>query len=239
MEQSQLMSTPKEQNVDWERGRILRIYIGFQAIKCHCFLPQPPPPPPPPHFYCFSPNPNPNPNPNPTTTAATTFQLFSLHHHRRHHISIVFYPSPTRFIFFSPRNSIKDCQLPSLVHFVAMSRVVNNNRCFVQLLPDCPAYQRQFLLKTTTPQQLYALVQVLYNIPMGHITIHEENKPILLPYKDALLNLARANVPYKTKKRVASRGKPIVPIVFFQETTIHFIIYGGRHLISMEERIFT
>ena len=228
MEQSQLMSTPKEQNVDWERGRILRIYIGFQVIKCHCFLP-PPPPPPPPHFYCFS----------PTTTAATTFQLFSLHHHRHHHISIVFYPSPTRFIFFPPRNSIKDCQLPSLVHFVAMSCVVNNNRCFLQLLADCPAYQRQFFLKTATPQQLYALVQVLYNIPMGHITIHEENKPILLPYKDALLNLARPNVPYKTKKRVARRGKPIVPIVFFQETTIHFIIYGGRHLISMEERIFT
>ena len=227
MEQSKLMSTPKEQNVDRERGRILRIYIGFQAIKCHCFLPQPPPPPP--HCYCFS----------PTTTAATTFQLFSLHHHRHHHISIVFYPSPTRFIFFPPRNSIKDCQLPSLVHFVAMSCVVNNNRCFLQLLADCPAYQRQFLLKTATPQQLYALVQVLYNIPMGHITIHEENKPILLPYKDALLNLARPNVPYKTKKRVARRGKPIVPIVFFQETTIHFIIYGGRHLISMEERIFT
>ena len=37
--------------------------------------------------------------------------------------SIVFYPSPTRFIFFSPRDSIKDCQLPSLVHFEAMSRV--------------------------------------------------------------------------------------------------------------------
>ena len=44
--------------------------------------------------------------------------------------SIVFYPSPTRFIFFSPRDSIKDCQLPSLVRFEAMSRVVNNNRGF-------------------------------------------------------------------------------------------------------------
>ena len=33
----------------------------------------------------------------------------------------------------------------------------------------------------------------------------------------------------------ASLGKPIVPIVFFQETTIHFFMYGGRHLISMEE----
>ena len=43
-----------------------------------------------------------------------------------------------------------------------MSRVVNNNRGFLQLLADCPAYQRQFLLKTATPQQLHALVQVLY-----------------------------------------------------------------------------
>ena len=106
------------------------------------------------------------------------------------------------FHFFSPRDSIKDCQLPSLVHFEAMSRAVNNNRGFLQLLADCPGYQRQFLLKTATPQQLHALVQVLYNVLTGHIPISEENKRILLPYKDALLNLASPNVPYKTKKRV-------------------------------------
>ena len=69
-------------------------------------------------FYCFPPPPPPPPH------------------------SIVFYPSPTRFIFFSPRDSIKDCQLPSLVHFEAMSRVVNNNRGFLQLLADCPVHQR-------------------------------------------------------------------------------------------------
>ena len=34
-------------------------------------------------------------------------------------------------------DSIRDCQLPSLVHFVAMSRVVNNNRGFLQFLADC------------------------------------------------------------------------------------------------------
>ena len=96
-------------------------------------------------FYCF-----------PTTTT-TTFLLFSLHHHHhhhRHHISIV----------FPPPDSIKDYQLPFLVHFVAMSRVVNNNRGFLQLLADCPSYQRQFIFKTASPQQLHALVQVLYNI---------------------------------------------------------------------------
>ena len=155
---------------------MLSIYIGFQAIKFQCFLPLQPPPPP--HFYCF-----------PSTTTTTTSRLFSLHH-RHHHIPIVFPPPPPPHFY------------PSLVHLVAMSRVVNNNRGFLQLLADCPAYQRQFLLKTATPQQLHALVQVLYNILMGHIPISEENKRVLLPYKDALLDLASPNVPYKTKKRV-------------------------------------
>ena len=83
-----------------------------------------------------------------------------------------------------------------------MSRVVNNNRGFLQLLAHCPDQQRQFLLKTATRHKLHALVQVLYNILKGHIPISEENKRILLPYKDASLNLARSSVPYKTKKRV-------------------------------------
>ena len=121
----------QEQNGDWEYVRMLRIYTGF-----HCF-----PssssflllsllliiisivfPPPPPHFYCF-----------PSSSSSSS------------------YPSTTRFTLFSPRDSIKDCQLQSLVHFETMSRVVNNNRGFLQLLADCPAYQRQFLLKTATP----------------------------------------------------------------------------------------
>ena len=83
-----------------------------------------------------------------------------------------------------------------------MSRVVNNNRGFLQLLADRPAYQHQFLLKTATPQQLHAVIQDLYNIFMGHIPISEENKRILPPHKDASLNLARPNVPFKTKRRV-------------------------------------
>ena len=36
-EQNQLMSTPQEQNVDWDRGDMLRFYIGFQVIKFYCF----------------------------------------------------------------------------------------------------------------------------------------------------------------------------------------------------------
>ena len=102
-EENQLMSTPQEQNVDWERGRMLRIDIVLKAIKFNSF---PPPPPPPPQFYCF---------PSTTTTAityfycfpsttttATTILLFSLHHHHRHHISIVFPPPPPPHFYCFP-----------------------------------------------------------------------------------------------------------------------------------------
>ena len=40
---------------------------------------------------------------------------------------------------------------------------------------------------------------------MGHILISEENKRILLPYKDAFLDLASPNVPYKTETRVLAQ----------------------------------
>ena len=133
---------------------------------------------PPPHFYCFS-----------LLLLLLLILLFSI-------------LRPLVSLFFSPRDSIKDCQLPSSLHFEAMSRVVNNDCGFLQLLADCPAYQRQILLNTATLQQLHALVQVLYNVLKRHIPISEENKWILLPYEDALLDPASPNAPYKTKKRV-------------------------------------
>ena len=83
-----------------------------------------------------------------------------------------------------------------------MSQVVENNRGFIQFLAVCSAHQGQFLLRTASPQQLHALVQVLYNILKEYILISEENKRNVLPYKDALVNLVATNVPYKTKKRI-------------------------------------
>ena len=62
---------------------------------------------------------------------------------------------------------------------------------------------------------------------MGHIPISEENKRVLLPYKDALLNLASPNVPFKTKKRVlVQEGSSFIedvlaPVV----SSLGFLIY--------------
>ena len=66
-----------------------------------------------------------------------------------------------------------------------MSQAVKNNRGFLQLLAVFPAH----ILKK-------------------YILITEENKRIVWQYKDALVNLAETNVPYKTKKRtLVQEGK--------------------------------
>ena len=57
-----------------------------------------------------------------------------------------------------------------------MSRVVKNNRGFLQLLAHCPTHQCEFLLMTATPQQVHALVQVLYNVLKEYILFPEENR---------------------------------------------------------------
>ena len=82
---------------------------------------------------------------------------------------------------------------------------MKNNRGFLQLLADCPRQQRPFLLKTATPQQMRALVQVLRNVLGGNIPFPEENKRKLQCYKDALLKLSELDVPYKVKKQTLVR----------------------------------
>ena len=90
-----------------------------------------------------------------TTTTTTTFLLFSSTNTTTF---LLFSSSTTTFRLFSSTTFNKDCKLLSLVYFVAMSHVVKNNHGFLQQLAVCPAHQRQFLLRTTTPQQLHRLV---------------------------------------------------------------------------------
>ena len=82
-----------------------------------------------------------------------------------------------------------------------MSRVVRNNRGFLQLLADCSPEQRQFLLMRATPQQIHALVQVILNLLHENLPFSEKERRKLIQSKDAILNLALPNIPYKAKKQ--------------------------------------
>ena len=149
------MPASQEQSADREKGRMLRIYIGLLLVLPSFTTTT---------FQLFS-----------SSITTITFLLFSfsttttfLHFlppPRTTTTFLLFSSSTTsaKFLFFSSSHSIKDRKLPQLVQFVAMSKVVKNNRGFLQVLAVYSAHQRQFLLRTATPQQLHALVQVLFN----------------------------------------------------------------------------
>ena len=88
-----------------------------------------------------------------------------------------------------------------------MSRVVKSNLPFFHLLTCCPEHQRQFLLETATPEQIQALVQILFNIHYGSISFSKEVKRSFKKHIDALVSL----VPYKKKKQtLAQEGRGFI-----------------------------
>ena len=86
-----------------------------------------------------------------------------------------------------------------------MSRVVKNNLPFLHLLTCCPEHQRQFLLETATPEQMHALVQIVFNILHGNIPISKGVKRNLKKHGDALVSLVESSVPYKKKKQTLAQ----------------------------------
>ena len=86
-----------------------------------------------------------------------------------------------------------------------MSRVVKNNLPFLHLLTCCPEHQRQFLLETATPEQIHALVQIVFNILHGNIPVSKEVKRNLKNHADALVSLVESSVPFKTKKQTLAQ----------------------------------
>ena len=86
-----------------------------------------------------------------------------------------------------------------------MSRVVKNNLHFVHFLTCCPEQQRHFLLETATPEQMHALVQIIFNIRHGNIPVSKEVKRDLKKHIDALVSLVESSVPYKTKKQTLAQ----------------------------------
>ena len=187
-EQNQLMSTPQEQNVDWDRGDMLLFYIGFQAIK----------------FYCF-----------PSTT--TTFPLFSSSTTTTTATATTFYRFPLTTTTATTSTFLLFSIILLLVSFFFSSRFYkrlptaiissfgSNVSCTkqqswfpssVSWLP-CSSVSFKDSHSTTTTCTSPSLINIL----MGHFSIPEENRRILQSYRDALLNLARPDVSYKTKKR--------------------------------------
>ena len=151
---------------------MLRIYIGFQVINSIVFSP--------PHFYCLS-----------LLLLLLLLLLILLFSILRPLVSFFF---ATRFYK----------RLPTAIFSSFWSNVSCSEQesWFSSAVSWLPCLSSPVSFKdsysTTTTCTSPSLIQYI----KGHIPIPEENKRIMLPYKDALLDLASPNVPYKTKNRV-------------------------------------
>ena len=76
---------------------------------------------------------------------------------------------------------------------------------FLHLLTSCPENQRQFLLETATPEQMHALVQIVFNILHRSIPVSTEVKRNLKKHVDVLVSLVESSVSYKKKKQTLAQ----------------------------------
>ena len=90
-----------------------------------------------------------------------------------------------------------------------MSRVVKNNLPFLHLLTCFPEHQRQFLLDTATPEQMHALVQIVFNILHGNIPVSKEVKRNL---KKHVVSLNQVFLTRKRSKSLLKKGEDLFKI---------------------------
>ena len=92
-----------------------------------------------------------------------------------------------------------------------MSQLLRDNFGYLHLLVHCPESQRKVLLTTATPEQVHVMCEVCHNLLKGNIPISQRQKERLEPHKDDIRVLARASIPFKTKKKLlVQRGGGLV-----------------------------
>ena len=88
-----------------------------------------------------------------------------------------------------------------------MSRLLQNNLGYLNLLAHSSPEQRDYLLATATPEQVHTLCEVCYNIGRGVLPVSNERWKRLKDLRGDIRRLSNSNVPFITKKQIiAQRG---------------------------------
>ncbi len=97
-----------------------------------------------------------------------------------------------------------------------MSRIIQQEKYFFQLLRHTAKDQRIALIKTVSPRQLKALVELFLNIYYLNITVSTPCKNKLKPYKRLILRLISKTISRQSRKRILLQLEGVLPIVIQQ-----------------------
>lgn len=107
-----------------------------------------------------------------------------------------------------------------------MSCSMRKNKHFLKLLSIAPHYQKTILIESATPSQLRSLLEFVDNIWHKHITIEEEDKEELKPFKKQLIDLLDIYTVYGQKKKILLKknGELLAQLAELLESYIGFCL---------------
>lgn len=91
-----------------------------------------------------------------------------------------------------------------------MSKLLNEQRSFLQLICNTSKQQRRALLNTVTKKQLKALSEIAHNVVKGTIVLTPEEKRILRRNKKIINTLAAKKGTKKSKHEALRKGAQAV-----------------------------
>jgi retron-type reverse transcriptase len=92
-----------------------------------------------------------------------------------------------------------------------MTNLINDHLSYLTLLKDASTKQRRALLIHASPEQFKALIEVIYNILRGNISISDSVQKRLYRYRVIIRQLVDRSVNKKEKHRLLRSNHFIIP----------------------------
>lgn len=86
-------------------------------------------------------------------------------------------------------------------------------RTYLQFLSLCDESQRSAIIKTSTSDQLKAIMEIIYNLLHGTIPLARRYKIILSRYKDTIRKLTERQLAVGKRKTLLKKLQSVIPII--------------------------
>ena len=83
-----------------------------------------------------------------------------------------------------------------------MSKILRENKAFLELLASTNPMQQRALLVTATPSQIHSICECVINMLYGTIPLDERVRRSMIPHRDYLYALADSTFPYADRKKL-------------------------------------
>lgn len=94
-----------------------------------------------------------------------------------------------------------------------MNREVKSQIDYIRFMKTCSKLQRNYLIEFSTPEQLQAITDIIYNILLGNCPLGENIKSKLSKYKSIMRQIVEKKVTKKRRKILLKKLNLVFPLI--------------------------